>query len=93
MACSYGLALVAGYSSSLQVLKREYGDIPITDITYAWRGDAPRQYTSISQLCKEVGFCRVLGGIHYQFTQDITIEIMKKLGNKIADIKLIPPGH
>jgi hypothetical protein len=42
----YPSGLVSLYSSSLQVLKREYGDIPITDITYEWRGSGTREYAS-----------------------------------------------
>ncbi len=85
----YPSGLVAFYASSLQVLKREYGDIPITDITYVWRGSGTREYASITELVNEAGFSRVLGGIHYQFTQDITTKLMKKLGNEIADINLV----
>jgi hypothetical protein len=89
----YPSGLVSLYSSSLQVLKREYGDIPITDNTYGWRGDAPRQYPSITELVKEAGFSRVLDGIHYQFTQDITIALAKEIGNQIADIDLVRSQH
>lgn len=85
----YLSGLVAIYSSSLQVLKREYGDIPITDNTYAFRGLDSRKYASITDLVNEAGFSRVLAGIHYQFTQDITVNQMKKLGNEIADINLV----
>jgi hypothetical protein len=85
----YPSGLVSLYSSSLQVLKREYGDIPITDIAYVWRGSGTREYASITELVKEAGFSRVLGGIHYQFTQDITIKVAKDLGNQIADINLV----
>ena len=85
----YLSGLVAIYSSSLQVLKREYGDIPITDIAYVWRGSGTREYASITELVNEAGFFRVLAGIHYQFTQDITVATLKKLGNEIADLNLV----
>ena len=85
----YLSGLVAIYSSSLQVLKREYGDIPITDIAYVWRGSGTREYASITELVNEAGFSRVLAGIHYQFTQDITVATLKKLGNEIADLNLV----
>jgi hypothetical protein len=74
----------------MQILIREFGDIPVTDNTYDWRGDAPRQYASITDLDKEVARSRVYGGIHYQFTMDVTRQIGKELGNKIADIDLTP---
>ena len=88
----YLSGLVSLYSSSFQIIKREYGDIPITDRAYVWRGSGTREYNSISDFVKEAGFSRVLGGIHYQFTQDVTIEVAKKLGNKIADLDLVR-GH
>jgi hypothetical protein len=89
----YPSGLVAFYASSLQVLKREYGDIPVTDVTYVWRGSGTRKYASITDLVNEAGFSRVLGGIHYQFTQDITTKLMKELGNEIANINLVPSKH
>jgi hypothetical protein len=73
----------------MQVLKREFGDIPVTDNTYLWRGSGSRHYSSISKLLKEVAFSRVLAGIHYQFTQDISVETAQKLGNEIANIQLV----
>jgi hypothetical protein len=85
----YTSGLSGLYSSAMQVLKREFGDIPITDNTYVWRGSGTREYASITKLVKEASDCRVLAGIHYQFTQDITIEVGRKLGNQIADIKVV----
>ncbi|HZI53596.1 MAG TPA: vanadium-dependent haloperoxidase, partial [Chitinophagaceae bacterium] len=89
----YLSGLVSLYSSSLQVLKREYGDIPITDVAYVWRGSGTREYASITELVEEAGFSRVLAGIHYQFTQDITIKVAKDLGNEIANIRLVHSNH
>jgi hypothetical protein len=86
----YPAGLSGLYSPAMQILIREFGDIPVTDNTYDWRGDAPRQYASITDLDKEVARSRVYGGIHYQFTMDITRQIGKELGNKIADIDLTP---
>ena len=88
----YLSGLVSLYASSMQVLKREYGDIPITDKAYVWRGSGTREYDSISDLVVEAGFSRVLAGIHYQFTQDVTIRETGKLGDKIADLDLVT-GH
>ncbi len=75
----YPSGLSGLYSPFLQVLIREFGDIPVTDHTYDWRGDAPRQYASITDLDKEVARSRVYAGIHYQFTMDITREMGKEL--------------
>ena len=88
----YLSGLVSIYSSSMQVLIREYGDIPVTDKAYVWRGSGTREFDSISDLVQEAGFSRVLAGIHYQFTQDVTIEEARKLGDKIADLDLVR-GH
>ncbi len=84
----YPSGLSGLYSPAMQVLRREFGDIPVTDHTYDWRGDAPRQYASITELDKEAARSRVYAGIHYQFTMDITREMGKELGNKIANIDL-----
>jgi hypothetical protein len=86
----YPSGLTGLYAPVLQVLIREFGDIPVTDNAYVWRGIAPRHYSSISALEKESGRSRVYAGIHYQFTMDITREIGKKLGDQIANIDLTP---
>jgi hypothetical protein len=86
----YPSGLSGLYSPVMQVLIREFGDIPVTDNAYAWRGDAPRQYTSITQLNQEAANSRVYAGIHYQFTQDLTREMGQKLGDYIANIDLTP---
>ncbi|MFD3003331.1 vanadium-dependent haloperoxidase [Pontibacter toksunensis] len=78
------------YSPVMQVLIQEFGDIPVTDNAYAWRGDEPRHYGSISELNQEVAMSRVYGGIHYKFTMDTTREIGRELGNYIANIELTP---
>jgi len=88
----YLSGLVSLYSSTFQIIKREYGNIPITDKAYVWRGSGTREYDSISDFVEEAGFSRVLAGIHYQFTQDVTIEVAKKLGDKVADLDLVE-GH
>lgn len=86
----YPSGLSGLYSPVMQVLIREFGDIPVTDDTYAWRGDEPRHYASISELNQEVAMSRVYGGIHYKFTMDTTREIGRQLGNYIANINLTP---
>jgi hypothetical protein len=85
----YISGLLGFYAPFIQVLKRAYGDIDVNDNAYDWRGLAPRHYTSLSNLLDEAAVSRVYAGIHYQFTQDISIEVGKKLGDKIADIKLL----
>jgi hypothetical protein len=89
----YTSGLVGFYAPFIQVLISEYGNIPVTDNVYDWRGLAARQYSSLSALLEEAAFSRVYAGIHYRFTQNATIEFGKVLGNKIADIKLISPKY
>jgi hypothetical protein len=85
----YLSGLVGIYATEIQVVIREFGDIPVTDDSYKWRGFAARHYSSLSKLVEEAGQSRVYGGIHYQFTQIATIEKGKEIGNVIADINLI----
>lgn len=85
----YTSGLAGVITPFMQVLKREFGDIPLTDNTYVWRGDGSQQYASISALVREAANSRVYAGIHYQFTQDISVEMGTKLGNEIADIQLV----
>jgi hypothetical protein len=87
----YPSGLVSVYCPVMQVLKREYGDIPITDNAYDWRGDAPRQYMSITKLVEEAAKSRVYAGIHYQYTQDISIAFNSTLGDNISKINLNTP--
>jgi hypothetical protein len=86
----YPSGLVGLYGPVMQVLIREFGDIPVTDKAYLWRGDAQRMYVSITSMNQEAVDSRVYAGIHYQFTQDISREMGKKLGDHIANINLIP---
>lgn len=86
----YTSGLAGLYTPFIQVLIREFGNIPVTDNSYDWRGLAPRTYSSLWQLAEEAAISRVYGGIHYRFTQNVTLEMGKVLGNKIADINLLP---
>ena len=79
----YPSGLVSNYGPVIQVLIREFGDIPVTDDAYAWRGLPARQFNSLSALLTEAAVSRVYAGIHYQFTQDISIEMGKALGDEI----------
>lgn len=80
----YPSGLVSNYGPVVQVLIREFGDIPVTDDAYAWRGLPARRFNSLSALLTEVAVSRVYAGIHYQFAQDISVEMGIKLGNEIA---------
>lgn len=89
----YTSGLAGIYSPFIQVLIREFGNIPVTDNAYDWRGLAPRTYSSLWQLAEEAAISRVYGGIHYRFTQNVTLQMGKELANKIADIHLLPNRH
>ncbi len=86
----YPSGLVGLNAPIMQVLIREFGDIPVTDNAYAWRGLPARQYPSISALREEAAFSRIYAGIHYRFTQLASIQMGIELGNRIADLNLTP---
>jgi hypothetical protein len=89
----YTSGLAGFYAPVIQVLKREYGDIDVTDNTYDWRGLPARHFTSLSNLLDEAAVSRVYAGIHYRFTQDVSIKVGKLLGDEIADIRLLSPRY
>jgi hypothetical protein len=89
----YSSGLVGFFGPVMQVLINEFGDIPVTDNTYGWRGDQPRQYNSISEMRKEASDSRVYAGIHYRFTQDASIEIAIELGNQIDKVRVVGPEY
>jgi hypothetical protein len=89
----YISGLLGFYAPYIQVLIKEYGDISVTDNAYDWRGLPARKYSSLSKLLEEASISRVYGGLHYKFTQEVSIKTGKLLGNEIADIKLISPKY
>ncbi|MDF7815926.1 vanadium-dependent haloperoxidase [Hymenobacter sp. YC55] len=86
----YPSGLVGIAAPVMQVLIRECGDLPVTDNAYAWRGVAPRTYASISVMLEEAAYSRVYAGLHYPFTQVVSVAMGKELGNKIANLTLRP---
>ena len=89
----YSSGLVGLYGPVVQVLINEFGDIPVTDDTYGWRGTPARQFSSLSQLRREAANSRVYAGIHYQFTQDVSILMGIDLGNHIDKVRVVGPGY
>ena len=85
----YPSGLAGIVSSSMQVLKREYGDIPIKDDPYGFRGLPARQYPSITALVQEAAVSRLLAGIHYMFAMDAAVVVGTQLGNDISNLNLI----
>lgn len=89
----YPSGLISNIGPVIQVLIREMGDVPVTDDIYTWRGLPARQFSSLSQLLQEAAYSRIYAGIHYRFTQDVSIEMGKELGNEIARIQVVGPGY
>jgi hypothetical protein len=89
----YSSGLVGFYGPLTQVLINEFGDIPIADNTYGWRGDQPRQFNSISELRLEAAISRVYAGIHYRFTQLLSIDMGIELANEIDKVRVVGPEY
>jgi hypothetical protein len=89
----YPSGLVSLLGPTVQVLINEFGDIPVTDNAYGWRGDPPRQYSSLSELRLEGAISRVYAGIHYRFTQLISIDMSIELGNEIHKVRVVGPQY
>ena len=89
----YSSGLMGFFGSVMSVLINEFGDIPVTDNTYGWRGDQPRQYNSISQMRLEAALSRVYAGIHYRFTQMTSIDIGIDLANEIDKVRVVGPEY
>lgn len=89
----YTSGLVSNNGPVVQVLIREFGDIPFTDDVYSWRGLPARHYSSLSEMLKEASDSRIYAGIHYRFTQDISVQMGIDLGNEIAKITVVGPEY
>jgi hypothetical protein len=89
----YTSGLVSNFGPVIQVLINEFGDIPVTDNAYNWRGVPARQFNSLSQLLEEAALSRVYAGIHYRFTQEVSIKMGKELGNEIDKIRVVGPEY
>lgn len=89
----YTSGLVSNYGPVIQVLIRQFGDIPVTDDIYAWRGLPVRHYSSLSQLLEELAISRVYAGIHFRFTQEVSIAMGIELGNEIEKVRVVGPEY
>ena len=89
----YPSGLMGFYGSLTQVLINEFGDIPVTDNAYAWRGLPARHFNSLSLLREEAATSRVYAGIHYRFTQTASINIGITLGNEISKVRVVGPQY
>lgn len=89
----YTSGLVSNYGPVIQILIRHFGDVPITDDLYTWRGWPARTYSSLSQLLQDVAYSRIYAGIHYRFTQDVSIAMGIELGNEIEKVRVVGPEY
>jgi hypothetical protein len=89
----YTSGLISNYGPVVQVLIRELGDLAVSDNAYSWRGDAPRTYNSLTDLLAEAALSRVYAGIHYRFTQNVSIDMGVALGNEIANMQIVGPKY
>lgn len=89
----YSSGIMGLYGGVVEVLINEFGDIPVMDDTYTWRGLPVRHYPALSALRKEVAYSRIYGGIHYRFTQDISIEMGINLGDEIDKVRVVGPEY
>ena len=89
----YSSGLVGLYGPVIHVLINEFGDIPVTDDTYGWRNLPARQFSSLSALLLEAALSRLYAGIHYRFTQMISIEMGKELAYQIDKVRVVGPEY
>ena len=89
----YSSGLVGLYGPLIQVLINEFGNIPAVDDAYAWRPLPSRSFSSLSQLRSEAATSRVYAGIHYRFTQEVSIDMGIELGNQIGKVRVVGPEY
>jgi hypothetical protein len=89
----YISGLLSSYAPVIGVLINEFGDIPVTDDAYASVGVAARQFSSLSALLQEAAVSRVYGGIHYQFTQDVSVDVGIELADAIDKVRIVGPEY
>lgn len=85
----YTSGIMGLYGAVVEVLINEFGDIPVTDDSYA----PVRHYPSLSALRKEVAYSRVYAGIHFRFTQDVSIQMGIELGDAIDKVRVVGPEY
>ena len=62
--------------------------INFTDHSYDFRGFPPRTYTSIFGVAEEAGISRNYGGIHYLPSIKTGLDMAKKIGSNIGNLKM-----
>lgn len=89
----YTSGLMSVYGPVIEVLINEFGDVPVTDDVYTWRGLAAREYSTLSELRQEASISRLYGGLHYLFTQDVSVQVGIELGDEIDKVTIVGPEY
>ena len=90
----YTSGLLGAYGPVLAVLINELGDVAVTDNIYANRtGYGTRQFAHLSDLLQEASDSRIYGGLHYRFTQVVSIQVQKELADKIDQVSIVGPEY
>jgi hypothetical protein len=89
----YISGLMGSYGPVIEVLINEFGDVAVTDDVYTWRGLAARQFSTLSALREEAAISRLYGGLHYMFTQDVSIQVGIELGDQIDKVTIVGPEY
>lgn len=76
--------------SMMQAITSVFGDnYTFTDHTYDFLGYAPRSYSSLNEMGTESGNSRRYGGIHYAPSIAIGLELGRKIGKRVGEIKFV----
>jgi hypothetical protein len=87
----YPAAHAALTGAVMQATARVLGEtFPVTDKIYEFRTYPARTYASLFAAAEEAGISRLYGGIHYRPSIAAGLDLAKKIGNNIGDLKLKP---
>lgn len=87
----YPAAHAAVTGSAMQAAARVIGEtVPVTDRIYEFRSYPARTFPNLFAAAEEAGISRLYGGIHYRPSITAGIDLAKKIGNNVGDIKLKP---
>jgi len=67
--------------------------VQVRSYAYSWRPLPARQFGSLSELLAEAFVSGVYAGIHYRFTQEVSIAMGIELGDEIDTIRVVGPAY
>lgn len=74
-----------------EILNKEFGyNYAFTDATHQHRPEingAPRSFNSFNEFAEECAMSRLYGGIHYRQAITIGLEVGKKIGTRVSELK------